>query len=117
MELSTQPITACLQCGKCTSGCPFAADMDVLPHQIVHLAQLGLMDRLSGCEAIWYCATCFTCESRGPVAIDIAALAEAIRLIVHMEDGAEFGPDEVSREVAANAPQQALVSLYRKFGK
>jgi heterodisulfide reductase subunit C len=116
-ELSQQNIALCLQCGKCTSGCPFAIDMDLMPHQVVHLAQLGAIDTLIRCESIWYCATCFTCESRCPVEIDIAALAEAIRLIAYSELDERFGPDSIPVEVARNAPQQALVSMYRKFAK
>jgi heterodisulfide reductase subunit C2 len=116
-ELSSQTIALCLQCGKCTAGCPFASDMDKVPHQIVHMAQLGLISELTHCDAIWYCATCFTCVSRCPVAIDIAAVAEAVRLLANLEeDTVKFGPDQISSEVASNAPQQALVSLYRKFG-
>lgn len=116
-ELSQQNIALCIQCGKCTSGCPFSSDMDLMPHQIVHLAQLGAIAELIQCESIWYCATCFTCESRCPVEIDIAALAEAIRLIAYGELEERFGPDSITDEVARNAPQQALVSMYRKFAK
>lgn len=115
MELSNTPIMACLQCGKCTAGCPFAEDMDLSPHQIVRFAQLGLVANIARCEAIWYCASCFTCQSRCPVGIDIAALAEAVRMLSLMEDGEKYGPDSVSPDAAADAPQQALVSLYRKF--
>lgn len=115
-DLSQQMITSCIQCGKCTAGCPFADEMDLKPHQIVRFAQLGLIDELMECEAIYYCATCFTCVSRCPVAIDIAALSEAIRLLLQLDDRARYGPESVDSETAADAPQQALVALYRKFG-
>jgi heterodisulfide reductase subunit C len=116
MEISGQDIILCLQCGKCTAGCPFADDMDLRPHQIVRLAQLGLTEELMECEAIYYCATCFTCVSRCPMAIDIAAISEAIRLLLQLDDRAKYGPDSVDRQMSENAPQQALVALYRKFG-
>ena len=48
--------------------------------------------------------------------IDIAALSEALRLIASKEIGEKHGPDSISDEDAQNAPQQALVSLYRKLG-
>lgn len=115
IELSEAPVLLCLQCGKCTAGCPFANEMDLAPHQIVHYAQLGLLTELTRCEAIWYCATCFTCESRCPVEIDIAALSEAIRLLALAESDSKFGPDDIDRKKIADLPQQALVSLFRKF--
>ncbi|HDS30682.1 MAG TPA: heterodisulfide reductase [Firmicutes bacterium] len=117
IELSGTPVLLCLQCGKCTAGCPFASEMDLAPHQLVHYAQLGLIEELSGCNAIWYCATCFTCQSRCPVEIDIAALSEAIRIIVLDEDDGKFDPDKIDRSKLVDVPQQALVSLFRKFSR
>ncbi len=116
IEISGQNVAICIQCGKCTAGCPFAQDMDLEPHQIVRLAQLGMIDELMECEAVYYCATCFTCVSRCPVAIDIAALSEAVRLLLQMDGIEKHGPDSVPKDVSKDAPQQALVSLYRKFG-
>lgn len=115
IELSGQNLKVCLQCGKCTSGCPFAEEMDYTPHQMVHLAQIGLMDELIRCEAIWFCATCFTCHSRCPMAIDVAALSEALRLIAQKELEIGIEPGDIPVEITRNEPQQALVSLYRKF--
>ena len=116
-ELSGQPISLCLQCGKCTSGCPMSEDMDLTPHQIVHYAQLGLIEEIASAEGIWYCASCFTCYSRCPVGIDIAALTEAIRLLAKSDDSKAIEPENVPRDLREDAPQQALVSLYRKFSR
>ena len=41
-ELSGQNLLACYQCGKCSAGCPVVSKMDILPNQIIRLAQLGL---------------------------------------------------------------------------
>jgi hypothetical protein len=49
------------------------------------------------------------------VEIDIAALSEAIRLIALSEEDGEFGPDNIDRTRIVDIPQQALVSLFRKF--
>ena len=53
--LSKQDLLACYQCGKCSAGCPMAKYMDILPHQIIRFAQLGLKDELLASEAIWMC--------------------------------------------------------------
>jgi len=116
-DISGQPILLCLQCGKCTAGCPFAVDMDYMPHQIVHMAQSGRLAELIEIEAIYYCATCFTCLSRCPVGIDIAALAETLRNIALEEEQEKFGPDSIDPDIIREAPQQAIVSLYRKFSR
>ncbi len=36
-ELSGQDIRECYQSGKCSAGCPIAADMDVPPNQVIRL--------------------------------------------------------------------------------
>ncbi len=73
---------ACYQCGKCTAGCPLAAEMDFAPNQILRLLQLGL----PGCEeevlrslAIWLCLTCEQCSTRCPQEVDLARMMEHLR--------------------------------------
>ena len=44
--VSEQNLLACNQCGKCSAGCPLAFSMDILPNQVIRLAQLGIQDVL-----------------------------------------------------------------------
>lgn len=78
-EKSGQRLLRCYQCTKCSAGCPMAFAMDILPHQIVRLSQLGLKDDLLKSESIWVCSGCATCKSRCPNDIDIAALNDALK--------------------------------------
>jgi heterodisulfide reductase subunit C len=60
-------VARCYQCGKCTAGCPMAARMDLMPHQVMRLVQLGdeaSADKALRCAAIWSCAGCLTCTQR-----------------------------------------------------
>jgi heterodisulfide reductase subunit C len=41
-EISGQNLLACNQCGKCSAGCPVVAAMDILPSQVIRMAQLGM---------------------------------------------------------------------------
>ncbi len=41
-EISGQDLLACNQCGKCSAGCPIASEMDILPSQVIRMAQLGM---------------------------------------------------------------------------
>jgi len=45
-KISGQKLMACYQCGKCSAGCPMAAYMDVLPNQMIRMAQLGMQEQL-----------------------------------------------------------------------
>ena len=46
-------LMACLQCQKCTSGCPVSAIADVKPHEIVRMVQLGQREELLGSQMLW----------------------------------------------------------------
>lgn len=114
-ELSEQHLDACYQCGNCSSGCPLAQEMDILPSRVMRLAQLGQRDDIINCGTIWICASCFQCTVRCPKGIDIQAVMDTLRQIA-MEEGVDhFGPDQIDPELAAEVPQPGLVGVYRKL--
>jgi len=69
----------CYQCGKCSTGCPISDEMDLLPHQIIHLLSLGMEDRPLRAKTIWMCAGCYTCATRCPNDIDITSVMDVLR--------------------------------------
>jgi len=77
--LSGANLARCLQCAKCTSGCPVAGRNDIRPHELVRLVQLGMADEVLSCQSIWQCVSCQTCITRCPQNVDIAALTDALR--------------------------------------
>jgi heterodisulfide reductase subunit C2 len=84
-RLSHANFAACLQCAKCTSGCPVAARADIKPHVLVRLVQLGQKDEVLSSRAIWQCTSCQTCMTRCPQKVDIAALNDALRRMSRAE--------------------------------
>jgi heterodisulfide reductase subunit C len=57
----------CLQCGRCTAGCPAAIVFeDFSPREIVRRAQECSADELAKDPLIWLCGQCYTCNSRCP---------------------------------------------------
>jgi heterodisulfide reductase subunit C2 len=78
-RLSGANLGGCLQCGKCTSGCPVAARADVRPHELVRLVQLGQRDAVLSARTIWECISCQTCITRCPQKVNIAAMNDALR--------------------------------------
>lgn len=76
---SGQNPARCMQCGKCTAGCPagFAADMPV--NALMRLVQEGRREEALDSRFIWLCAQCRTCSVRCPQEIDVAAVTGALR--------------------------------------
>ena len=70
---------ACFGCQKCSAGCPVALHMDYKPHQVMQMLALGMYDRLLACKTIWVCASCYTCSTRCPNDIDVAAVMDRLR--------------------------------------
>jgi heterodisulfide reductase subunit C len=72
-------LAACLQCRKCTSGCPVAAMADLKPHEMVRKVQLGQKDQVLASKMLWQCTSCQTCATRCPQKVSVAALNDGLR--------------------------------------
>jgi len=116
-KASGQKLLACYQCGKCSAGCPMAAHMDVLPNQIIRMAQLGMQEQLLAARSIWMCVSCLTCNSRCPKDIRIAEVIEALRKAAlgggERNDHLEIM--ELSPEARGVLPPIATISAMRKL--
>jgi heterodisulfide reductase subunit C len=112
--ISGQDLLACNQCGKCSSGCPLDFAMDLLPSQVIRLAQLGLEDALEA-DTIWYCASCQTCLSRCPRGVDLPRVMEALRQIALRDRGDRLVPTDIPDHLLAEAPQLAVIGSFRKY--
>jgi len=114
--ISGQSLLACNQCGKCSAGCPVAFNMDILPSQVIRLAQLGIQDVLES-QTIWTCAACLTCVSRCPKGIDLPRVMEALRLIQMEITGNNIETTAIPEAMMAELPQLALIGGFRKYSR
>ena len=113
--LSNQELLACYQCGKCSAGCPMAKYMDILPHQIIRFSQLGLKDELMGCEAIWMCVSCLTCNTRCPKGVRIAEVIEAVRQVrLRTKRNDHLHVRDIPAKALATLPPIAVIGSMRK---
>jgi heterodisulfide reductase subunit C len=80
-QCSGAQVSACFQCHKCSTGCPIGPEMDFLPSQIMRLVHLGAEKEALASRSIWLCASCEACTTRCPMAIDIAAVMDALRIL------------------------------------
>ena len=90
----------CYQCGKCTAGCPMAAQMDIVPNQLIRLLQLGRVREALEAQSIWQCVSCQTCSTRCPKSVNCAGIMDGLR--------------QVSLEEGRVSPAQRRVMLFQK---
>jgi heterodisulfide reductase subunit C len=109
-ELSEQDVKDCYQCGKCSAGCPIAADMDLQPNQVIRLLQLGLVDDALRSRTIWLCASCETCTTRCPREVDLAAVMDALRNLA-LQEGIR------SPERAVALFNKIFLSIVKRYGR
>jgi heterodisulfide reductase subunit C len=97
--LSGIDINACLQCRKCTNGCPVSAYSSSSPSE-------EILDS----EIIWTCASCATCFSRCPMEINMAEVMDALRVMAEARGAAK--PE-------GNAPlmNKLLLGTIKRFGR
>ncbi|MDY6917092.1 MAG: 4Fe-4S dicluster domain-containing protein [Chloroflexota bacterium] len=114
-EISGQTLLSCYQCGKCSAGCPMCFAMDLLPNQIIRLAQLGQDQDIAKANTIWICASCITCSVRCPRGVDLARVMEALRLITMRKNVDHVQIPDIPKETIGELPQLAMVGGFRKL--
>jgi heterodisulfide reductase subunit C len=78
-RLSGQHVELCYHCHKCTAGCPVVGAMAYGPDRILRMVALEQKEPLFLSKDIWLCAGCYTCATRCPNEIDIAAVMDGLR--------------------------------------
>jgi heterodisulfide reductase subunit C2 len=81
MRISGVDIRECLQCKKCSNGCPVAALSRIGPSETIRRLQFNTGDELFESDLVWMCVSCEICYSRCPNKIDMAAIMDALRIL------------------------------------
>lgn len=89
-----ETLTICLQCGTCTTVCPWNLVRDFNVRKIVHQSQIGVLELEK--DDMWLCATCGLCMERCPREVKIVDLMIAIRRILADYD---IIPNPVTRAI------------------
>ena len=114
-EISGQNIFDCYQCGNCSAGCPVVDYMDIAPHQVMRIAQLGATEEILNSKTIWICSACLQCSTRCPKGIDVAKVMEAFRAVNLRKRISPLNPDEIDEKDLKELPAIALVGAFRKL--
>lgn len=78
---SGQPVELCYHCHKCTAGCPVVDAMEYGPDLLLQMVSLDQSEAVLKSRDIWLCVGCYTCATRCPNGIDIAATMDGLRQI------------------------------------
>lgn len=86
LQIESQPFAldhdlfACIQCGKCTGGCPMAIKTQLNPRVLIYrLLTAGNGYDLEKHEELWDCTTCGTCFIRCPKEVNPMETVIALR--------------------------------------
>lgn len=77
--LDAHDLTACYQCGTCSTVCPISSAVDPFPRKEMVWVQWGLKDRVLGNASIWMCHQCGACNSYCPRDAKPANVMAALR--------------------------------------
>ncbi len=75
--LEDSNILKCVQCGKCTAGCPAGRQSRIRIRELIHLAHEG--HDLKDAPELWYCTTCYNCQERCPKGVDTTEAVISLR--------------------------------------
>ncbi len=71
--------SVCVQCGRCSSGCPVAFESPDTPRKIIRFLQLGQVEMACRSPFLWFCAMCQACTVRCPQGVDVSEMILSLR--------------------------------------
>ncbi len=80
LEVGGDDLNDCMQCGTCTSVCPWGRVASFSPRLLIRQVGLGLTGFEE--EALWRCVTCASCNQRCPREIDIIDVIRSTRAVM-----------------------------------
>ncbi|MBI5034741.1 MAG: (Fe-S)-binding protein [Chloroflexi bacterium] len=72
-------LLACIQCGKCTGGCPISPKSALNPRALIYQILRGEEFELVARDELWDCTTCSTCGMRCPKGVKAYDLIIGLR--------------------------------------
>ena len=70
-------VEKCVQCGKCTAGCPSGRQSRLRTRTLVQMAYQGR--DVTDMEELWDCTTCYNCAERCPKGVNTVDAVIALR--------------------------------------
>lgn len=91
----SETFSTCFTCSTCTSVCPVVKcfddpreNLDLVPHQMMHAAAMGLRDMVFGSRMLWSCLGCYQCQEACPQGVHVTdVFSEFKELASHYFNG------------------------------
>ncbi len=90
---SGQNLTECLQCGKCSGGCPITSETVGGPRKLIAMVLCGMKEQALNDPTWWYCVSCGTCAARCPADINMYRVATTLCEMAEAEGIKPSEPD------------------------
>ncbi|RZN37873.1 MAG: CoB--CoM heterodisulfide reductase subunit C [Methanophagales archaeon ANME-1-THS] len=84
-EEHMESLLHCVQCGKCTGGCPSGRITAFRTRRLFRMAQENLREEIFNAPELWYCTTCYTCYERCPKEVKCTDIIRVIRNLAAKE--------------------------------
>jgi heterodisulfide reductase subunit C len=116
-EISGVNLYSCYQCGNCSASCPCVEAMEIAPHRVMRMAQMGQIEEILDANTMWVCFSCITCTARCPRGIDIAAVMEGLRnLVLRKRESSNYIQlYDIDEKLYEELPQIAIINNFRKL--
>ena len=117
-KISGVDLSVCLQCRKCSSGCPVGKLTKVRPSEIMRRLHLNAGNELLESDILWMCVSCETCSARCPMGIDVAGVMDALRkLALSRRASTRFGPRFGKQQGNVPLFNKAFLKTVEVFGR
>ncbi len=84
-EEHMETLLSCVQCGKCTGGCPSGRNTALRTRKLMRMAQEDMREEIFNAPELWFCSTCYTCYERCPKGVKVTDIIRTIRNIAAKE--------------------------------
>ena len=95
----------CFSCTSCTTSCPVVLnyehplkDLDMVPHQIVRAAVLGIKELALSSRMLWNCLGCYQCQQACPQGVEVADIIYELKNMAIEEAGIPKSQEAKKRE-------------------
>lgn len=84
-EEEMKTLMHCVQCGKCTGGCPSGRITALRTRKLFRMAQMDMREEIFNAPELWFCTTCYTCYERCPKGVKCTDIIRVIRNLAAKE--------------------------------